>query len=150
MLYKNMQQEKYSRQIRLFGESTQKRIEESHIHIISRAERNAGLYIERLLQQMGAGVCICPETCEQIPTWIFACDLAEPLKCTEKDLNVFYISTADLTISKDHAAPNIQVSDVFCEEYINILAGVAVQEYIKALSGIELLNYWKLDTAIFE
>lgn len=145
-----MQQEKYSRQIRLFGESTQKKIEDSHIHIISKKEDRITLYIKRLLDQMGAKICNIPDSCTKSPTCIFACDLSKSIEPIDQGTNVFYISTSDLSLSKEHRAADIDSMQPVCIEYINILAGVAVQEYVKELSGAEPLQNWRLDTSIFE
>ncbi|KAI5188977.1 hypothetical protein NEMIN01_0241 [Nematocida minor] len=143
-----MQQEKYSRQIRLFGEATQKKIEDSHIHIVDDEEKIVR-HITRLLLQMGANVCARPKVCSESPSWTFACNLSAEKECSKTEPNICYISTPTLSLSREHTLLR-QDPQTECEEYTNILAGVAVQEYIKSLAGMDTLQKWALDTSVFE
>ncbi|KAH9386302.1 uncharacterized protein NEMAJ01_1198 [Nematocida major] len=146
-----MHDEKYSRQIKLFGSQAQKKIESSHIHVLDQ-ESKIQRHICRLLSQLGANVCL-EAACTDMPTWAFICGAPErgaleraPAGCT------MYISTETLSISRKQLAqaPGEARAKTSREEYINILAGVAVQEYIKSLTEMKALDEWTLDTSMFE
>lgn len=145
-----MQQEKYSRQIKLFGNSTQKKIEESHIHIVDYTGKSEK-HLIRLLQQLGANNCT-DKQCSLVPTWIFVCDrAAEQAENVEtSDLSVMYIDTQSLALSRQYTTEKHEKIANILQEYLNILVGVAVQEYIKDLAGLSTLASWKLDVSMFE
>ncbi|KAI5127745.1 hypothetical protein NEPAR04_1076 [Nematocida parisii] len=150
-----MEEEKYSRQIKLFGHEAQKRIKESHIHIKGNAKETMVDCMVRLLLQIGANVCR-DSMCTAEPTWVFMCDLDkeyienENTYCNNK--NILYISTKTLSMSRAYTEP--KKSEVSCIEhieiYLNILGGMAVQEYVKSVAGVKSVEQWSLDPSIFE
>jgi len=162
--------EKYSRQIRLFGEETQKKIEETRVVVLSSKAPLVKAYIERLIVQMG-GTLGALEECRiesaqnreqglQKEYWIFSVDqdAEEVQKLEESELErVFYISTRSLSVSTEHNAiqneekpESLRKIEESCrKEFLKIVAGVAVQEYTKKLSGPNGFKTWQLDTPMF-
>ncbi|OAG32961.1 hypothetical protein NEIG_01534 [Nematocida sp. ERTm5] len=148
-----MEEEKYSRQIKLFGHEAQKRIKESHIHIKGNTKETMVDCMVRLLLQIGANVCR-DNMCTAEPTWMFMCDLdkesIENTYCDNK--NILYISTKTLSMSRAYAEPpKPEISSIeHIEIYLNILGGMAVQEYVKSVAGVKSVEQWSLDPSIFE
>ncbi|EHY65419.1 hypothetical protein NERG_01865 [Nematocida ausubeli] len=149
-----MDEEKYSRQIKLFGKDTQEKILASHIHLAGVVEERMESYMIRLLSQVGAHVCRSNE-CKIEPTWVFVFDLPEAMhesfRAAEQGQKILYISTSNLLVSKAYTQRlNAESTAQHSEVYLNILVGVAVQEYIKSMAGINCSDEWRLDLSIFE
>ncbi|OAG31543.1 hypothetical protein NEDG_00018 [Nematocida displodere] len=153
-----MNKEKYSRQIRLFGEETQTAIESTNVYILSDdSSLSTKTELDRLLTQIGSTTHQNLPPSISPPAALFLVDLPWLPEYSSQFSGIFYISTRTLTVCTVETlvhAPNTKQPEHGTStkqpEYLKILAGVAVQEYIKKLSGLSVVKAWTLDITPFE
>lgn len=162
-------EERYSRQIKLFGANTQNKIENTRVYIRTPDPSSPFVsYFRRLLLQVGGQLLTYPlykaeEGNKEMSAndWIVLVDThPQPSEIHEAFANMMYICTDCLSFSIGHPSfivashpkrpGKVHKTQELFQEYLNILAAVAVQEYIKSLAGKEVLASWFLDVSIFD
>lgn len=149
-------EERYSRQMYLFGHETQKRIEKTLVVVLAPSESFVAPMIERLVTNIG-GQCLCSsnegleisDSAEIVDIYYIIVDNHASPRIEAED-RIFYLNTQSISFSKN------PMPSIFCEsnrdlphdlyiEYLNILACVVVQEYIKILNGMNVASDWRLN-----
>lgn len=163
------EEEKYSRQIKLFGASTQRKIETTRVFM--RAPESSSRfvsYFRRLLLQVGGQFLTYPlyeagEISGEVSEndWLVLVDTPpHPSELHKVFAATMYICTDCLSFAIGHPSSvvpshprrpgNVPKTSGLFPEYLNILAALSVQEYIKFLSGMQALTSWFLDVSIFD
>ncbi|KAI5185508.1 hypothetical protein NEHOM01_0867 [Nematocida homosporus] len=141
-----MDREKYSRQIRLFGEETQQKLSSAKVRIVAPENSDILPFLIRLITQIGSQLVTEKDRGEV--DWVFVVDQPDTVCSDGLDSNQLYICTKTLSIAKSNPiltqCTPAQIDSSVYREYLNILAGVAVQEYIKTMAGIQTLDHWSL------
>ncbi|KAI5181059.1 hypothetical protein NEOKW01_1300 [Nematocida sp. AWRm80] len=165
-----MNRERYSRQIRLFGEETQMRIRDTHVNIVNRIQpdtlsEDMLRKMNRHITQIGGTLCsgcnVCTGT--EKNNWSFVLLNRKGITEAPKiDKNVFYIDLDTLSITdtkeKMVVLPDRTTIHPFTapeyhslvDYFRNIVIAVAVQEYLKVLScDPNAISSWSFDISGF-